>query len=411
MNKSSLVKTLLPVIILLGAAIVAVVLIASKKPPEKKPAETKAFLVDAQQVSRESVQFAVETQGNVLPQNQTDISAQVSGRVAELSEVFVAGGMFEKGDVLVTLEQYDYETELKLAEAELAQAQAALTEELARGEVARQEWQSVNSMAPPELGLRKPQLAREQANVKAALAKLERAKRNLDRTQIRAPYNGLVVSRDVDIGQFVSVGMQIGTLYSTDVAEVRLPVADSDMAFIDLERGFQQKDNVVLQARVNGVRHQWHADLVRSEGVLDSASRVSYVVARVEDPYNRGAQQNEDMPLRFGQFVQANISAGQSRDLFVLPRSILRLDQTVLTVNNDNELHITPVDVARTNAEKVYISAGLKEGDKVIMSAVPNPFEGMKVRLSGEENNSPNLGENDKPDTSEKVEVGAQADE
>ncbi|WP_018981557.1 efflux RND transporter periplasmic adaptor subunit [Salinimonas chungwhensis] len=410
MKKSSVVKTLLPVIIIAAAVVVLVVLVMSKQPPEKKTAETKAFLVDTRQVNRESVNFEVQTQGNVLPKNQTQISAQVSGRVASLSEVFVAGGMFQKGDVLVTLEPQDYETELKLAEAEMAQAQAALAEEVARGEVARQEWRSVNTEAPPELGLRKPQLASQKANVKAAEAKLERAQRNLERTRIRAPYNGLVVSRNIDIGQFVSMGTQIGTLYSTDVAEIRLPVADSDMAFIDLQQGLREQENVILQARVNGIRHQWRADLVRSEGILDSASRVSYVVASVEDPYNRDDQSEQDMPLRFGQFVQASISAGQPRQLFVLPRSVLRLDQTVLTVNADNELEINPVDVARTDAEHVYIAEGLNEGDQVVISAVPNPFSGMKVRLASETDTPPEES-SDAPDSSDDVKLGAQANE
>lgn len=410
MKHLSWLKSILPLLIILGAVVIAIVLIQSKSPPEKKPAETKAFLVDAQPVSRQQVNFAVKSQGNVVPQNQTAISAQVSGKVIELADVFVAGGMFEQGDVLVRLETQDYETEVKLAEAELAQAQAALTEETARGKVAEQEWRSVNSTAPPELGLRKPQLAREQANVKAAQAKLERAQRNLDRTTIRAPYNGLVVSRNVDIGQFVSIGSQLGLLYSTDVAEIRLPVSDSDMAFIDLQQGLAENDNVRLQAKVNGLRHEWVANLVRSEGVLDDTSRVSYVVARVNDPYNRDKQGKADLPLRFGQFVEAQISAGKSRDLFVLPRSVLRLDQTVLTVNGDNELQIKPVDVARTDAQQVYIAAGLEEGEKVVMSAVPNPYEGMKVRFA-DETPVTNPDDEDQPARSSRVEVGAQADE
>ena len=192
MKNSILVKSGLPLVIILVGLAIAVVLVSSRKPPEQVPVEIPAFLVDAKEIQSEQVSFIVKSQGNVVPRNKTALSAQVSGQAVSLSDSFIAGGSFKKGDVLATLEQDDYKTDLKLAEAELAQAQAALQEEIARGKVAEQEWRSVNSVAPPELGLRKPQLAKEQANVKAAEAKLERAKRNLARTQITAPYNGIV---------------------------------------------------------------------------------------------------------------------------------------------------------------------------------------------------------------------------
>ncbi|QPG04427.1 efflux RND transporter periplasmic adaptor subunit [Salinimonas marina] len=397
-------KAGIPLVIVLVAIVLAVVLVKSKQPPPTEPVETKAFLVDAEPVSRTAVTFTVSSQGNVIPNHRTNLSAQVSGKVVDISDNFVAGGMFDKGEVLVTLESDDYQTEISLAEAQLAQAQAALTEEMARGEVAKTEWQSVNSGIPPELGLRKPQLAREQANVKAAQARLERARRNLQRTEIRAPYNGLVVSRDIDIGQFVGLGSTVGTLYSTDIAEIRLPVADSDMAFIDLDQGIGRKHNVLLKARVNGMSQQWRASLVRSEGVLDEASRVSYLVARLPDPYQRNSEGGQPL-LRFGQFVEAEITTGKQRDLFVLPRSVLRLDQTILTVNDDNEIQIKPVEVARTNASQVFIADGLENGERVVLSAVPNPYNGMQVRLPGDEPQPPEIDE-DTPDETEQVKVG-----
>lgn len=184
MKNSVLMKSGIPLGIIIVAFIAAAIMISSRKPPEQVPVEVPAFLVDAKTTTSEPVNFIVKSQGNVVPRNKTSLSAQVSGQVISLSDNFIAGGTFKKGDVLATLEQDDYKTDLKLAEAELAQAQAALQEEIARGKVAEQEWRSVNSVAPPELGLRKPQLAKEQANVKAAEAKLERAKRNLQRTKL-----------------------------------------------------------------------------------------------------------------------------------------------------------------------------------------------------------------------------------
>lgn len=394
MKNSFLVKSGLPLLIILVAIIAAAVMISSKKPPEQQEIEMPAFLVDAKPFHAEPVKFIVKSQGNVVPRNQTSLSAQVSGRVVSMSEAFIVGGIFKKGEVLLTLEQDDYKTELKLAEAELAQAQAALEEEIARGKVAAQEWRSVSNVAPPELGLRKPQLAKEKANVKAAEAKLERAKRNLARTEIRAPYNGIVVARNADLGQFIASGASVGTVYSTDTAEVRLPITDSDLMFVNIGSQSEAQATVRLTATVGGIQRTWQGKLVRSEGVLDSGSRVIYAVVEVEDPYQFN---NPDLvPLRFGQFVEAEIMAQQERELIVLPRSVLRLDNTIVTVTDDRKLAIKPIEVARTTATKVFVSAGIEDNTLVVTSAVPNPYNGMKVRLPGDEPQKPEEAQKDK---------------
>lgn len=402
MKDSILVKSGIPLIILIVAIVAAAIMISSRKPPESFPVETQAFLVEANAVNSQSVNFVVNSQGNVVPKNKTAFSAQVSGRVVSLADNFVVGGMFQQGDVLAVLEQADYITEVQLAEAELAQAIAALEEEVARGKVAEQEWRSVNSIAPPELGLRKPQLAKEQANVKAAEAKLERAKRNLARTEIRAPYNGIVVERNIDLGQFVSVGASVAMLYSTDVAEVRLPITDNDLVYVDVNSS-SAKPTVSLRATVGGITQFWQGTLARTEGVLDASSRVVYAVVEVLNPYNQSA--TGQSPLRFGQFVQAEITASESHNLTVLPRSLLRFDNTILTVNGEREIAIKPVEVVRTTTEDVFISAGLDANDLVISSPVPNPYNGMKVRLPGDEPELPPEAQNDVADDTESVSV------
>ncbi|KXJ61032.1 MAG: efflux transporter periplasmic adaptor subunit [Alteromonas sp. Nap_26] len=402
MKNSILMKSGIPLVIIIVAFVAAAVMISARKPPEQVPVEVPAFLVDAKEVYSENVSFIVHSQGNVVPRNKTTLSAQVSGQVVSLSENFIAGGRFKKGDVLATLEQDDYRTDLKLAEAELAQAQAALQEEIARGKVAEQEWRSVKSVAPPELGLRKPQLAKEQANVKAQEAKLERAKRNLSRTQIIAPYNGIVVERNIDLGQFVSTGSSIGMIYSTDTAEVRLPITDSDLMFVSIASQKSEGAPVKLSATVGGVMRSWQGKLVRSEGVLDTGSRVIYAIVEVEDPYSVHGERGA--PLRFGQFVEAQITSRQTENLMVLPRSILRLDNTILTVNDNREIEIKPVEIARTTAKDVFIQSGLGEGSLVVTSAVPNPYNGMKVRLPGDEPVLSDEAKTDKGEDKDKIE-------
>mgnify|MGYP001038930819 CR=1 FL=1 len=380
-------RTLIPLGIIVLAVIATVALIALKPEPEKKEVDVKAFLVDAKPIFYEDVEFLVYSQGSVQPKNKTTLSTQVSGRVIAINDAFNEGGFFEKGEVLVELESDDYQTDLLLAEAELARAQASLDEEIARGQVAEREWASVNSGARPQLGLRKPQLAREQANLKAASANLERAKRNFERTKIRAPYDGLVKSRTVDLGQFMTMGSQIGEVFSTGVAEVRLPLTDNDVSFLgDLRT---EQPQVTVAADVAGKRHFWQGKLVRDESVLDEARRVIYGVVEITDPYNLKGETHSSA-LKFGRFVSATISGVTAENIAKLPRFVMRLDGTVLTVDEDRKLQINSVDVVRADEDFVYIGNGLPSNHQVVMSAVSTPYNGMPVRFIGEEaNNEP----------------------
>jgi RND family efflux transporter MFP subunit len=376
---STLKKVGIPIIILSCAFATVAVMMFLKPAPEKGEVTSDAFLVEAQPIFTENVEFLVYAQGVVTPKHRTMLSSQVSGLVVSISESFDEGGFFKKGDVLVELESDDYKTDLLLAEAELASAQAALDEEIARSEVAQREWSSINSGTPPELGLRKPQLAREQASVKAAMASLERAKRNLTRTKITAPYDGLVKSKMIDLGQFVTMGVQIGEVFSTNTAQVRLPLTDNDVTFIgDLKT---QQPTVSLSADIAGKRHFWQGILVRDEAVLDEARRVIYGVVEISDPYNLQGNQHPNT-LKFGRFVSAAISGLTATNVIKLPRYVLRLDGTVLTVTNADTIQINAVEVMRADEDFVYISAGLPINHKVVMSAVSTPYNGMPVRFT-----------------------------
>lgn len=376
-------KSGLPIIILLAAVVVMVVLIMNKPKPEIKEVEEKAFLVDVMPVEITDITYTVRSQGTVVPKVQSALTSQVSGIIESVSDVFVTGGMFQAGDILVTLEQADRKTELKLAQAELARAEAAYELELARGKVAEEEWRSVgrSATAAPELGLRKPQLDSEKANLKAAQANLERAQRNLERTVIRAPYNGMITQKNVDIGQFVNTGMVLAQLANTDVAEVRLPLTDSDLAYLNLASS--EVGNVILYANVGGGLTQWPARLTRDEGVLNSQNRVIYAIAEVLDPYTRDADTAHKV-LRFGAFVRAEITGLSADNMVVLPRNLVRLDGTVLLVDDDNRIEIRDVEVQRADDDDIYISAGLQVGEHIITSAVPNAFAQMPVRIAGE---------------------------
>lgn len=374
----------LPMLFILLAIVISIALVMSKEKPQRKPKAAKIPVVQIMEAILSDPTFNVQSQGVVSPKHITLLSSQVNGRVDWKSDVFIEGGMFKQGDVLIQLEKDDYVTDVKQAEAELARATAALQEERARGKVAEVEWNTIKKSIAPELGLRKPQLAKEEANVKAAEAVLERARRNLKRTAVLAPFDGIVKTQNVEVGQFVGVGVQLGTLFDTNVAQIRLPLKQSDFAYLNLDKSDSVSGSrVTLTATVAGRMKTWQAVITRDEGLIDDTSRVMFAVAEIPDPYRL---KQDGSVLKFGTFVSASIVGKQAKKVAVVPRSALRLDNTVVLVDSSDKLMTIPVEVAMTDGSEVWISQGIAEGDRLVVSSLANPKNGTLVSVSGPTN-------------------------
>lgn len=379
-------RKLLPPGIILFCITVVVLLSIFKPEPQQRSQERPAVLVNVLSAEKQDVRFQISSQGTVEPRHQTNLVAEVSGRVVALADDFVAGGFFEAGEMMLQIDPSDYRVMVQEARANLAQAQAALEEELARAQVAKEEWASIEAGKIPPLGLREPQVASAVANVDSAKARLAKAERDLDRTTIRAPFAGLLRNRNVDLGQYVGTGTAIGMLLGTDVAEVRLPMSDRDLAYLDLPRHGEELSaelDVRLTSNVAGETITWLGKLVRSEGVLDEASRVIYAVIEVQDPYNLAGQRHPQ-PLRFGRFVQAQVAGMQADDMVVVPRYAVTARNTVWLVNENRELEEREITIRRTDGNDVYVSAGLQDGDKVLLTQLANPLPSMRVRLESD---------------------------
>ena len=301
----TLLRRLSPLFILLLFVVGAIALMSTKEAPEQKPEEMPVPIVDVTQVEQQTVSLNLPSYGVVTPKYKTQLVTEVQGRMLSISPQFVAGGIVKKGDQLAQIEPSDYEADLMQAEATLAQATAALNEEIARGEVAKIEFKGYDKGLPPELGLRIPQLKKEQANVKYAQAALARAQRNLARTVIRAPFDGIIKARNVDLGQYVTLGTNLGELYDTSIAEIRLPISNDDLAY--LESVDHPDTQVTLSASLAGKENTWMGNIIRSEGVIDADNRMVYLVAEIKDPYLREHKTQGSLPLKYGSFVNAVI--------------------------------------------------------------------------------------------------------
>ncbi len=373
-------RYIMPIVILAAGIGIMFALSSMKKPPEEKAKVDNTPIVAIEAITLAPMTLNVNSYGIVKPKYETELVSQVSGQVVELSNAFVRGGFVKKGQLLARIDPSDYEAALMDAQANLASAKAAFKTEMAQGKVAETEWKHITDAAPTELSLRKPQLAQELARVKAAQAAVLRAKRNMERTEIVAPYDAMIDSRNIGLGSFVAMGSPIGKVLSTDVAEIRLPVADNQLKFLQ-DHG--QNAEVILHAEFAGEEQQWQATIARNEGVIDNKSRMNYLVASINDPYN--LNKSRQNILQFGAYVKADIQGKYLNNATLIPRHLV-IDGKVALFDKNAKLHFAPVNIVRQQGANVVVSEGLLQGDQLIVSALDYPVDGMKLALLSDEN-------------------------
>ncbi|MEM7582034.1 MAG: efflux RND transporter periplasmic adaptor subunit [Acidobacteriota bacterium] len=382
-------KLILPLVIILLSAFATRALVKSRPEVETRESEPLAPLVRVLEVASQDLTFDVQAQGTVLPRTETTLVAQVPGEIVSISRNFETGGFFDRGEVLVTLDARDYEVAVRRARAQVAQAELALVQQEAEAKVAIEEWNELGEEGEPSaLVMRQPQMAQARAGLEASRAELEKAELDLERTSIRAPFAGRVRAKQVDRGQFLPKGAVLATIHATDYAEIRLPVPADQLSYLDLPFTFRNGQRnrpgptARLWASFGRDRHSWQGRIVRTEGELDSRSRMMNLVARVEDPYGAGQDPGRP-PLAVGLFVEAEIEGRSVADLIVLPRSALRPSgdrYRVLVVDDEDRLRFRDVEVARLEGEQAMIAAGLESRERVCVTPLDVVTEGMQVR-------------------------------
>jgi RND family efflux transporter MFP subunit len=359
---------LIPGIIVVAIA-VAMALSQMKPEPPKREKKNLDPLVELLLLEVSSERFRIRSQGTVRPRTRTVLSAEVSGSIVDISPKFIAGGVFQKDEVLMRIDPSNYTVGVSKAEALVKQRQIEFD--------GAKKLRSQGYRAESELASAAAALASAQAEVVGA-------RRNLERTFIRLPYEGMVLSKDTDIGQFVAPGTQLGVAFATDLAEVRLPLTDLDLAFVEMPganeisgTGAVNGPQVKLTAVQKGELVEWAARIVRSEGVVDERSRVTYAVAQIVDPYQLDG---DGTPLPVGTFVAADIIGTSVMDVIRVPRTALRGSDQVLIVNDENKIEIRTVDVIRTDDRYAYLIGGVSAGERITTTAIEAPTNGMSVR-------------------------------
>lgn len=384
-----LLKVLIPLMIVAAGVYAAWRMIETRPAVETAVPEKIVPLVRVVEVQPENIRLSIHSQGTVTARTVTELIPEVSGKVIDASDSLAAGGFFEKDEVLLQIDDKDYLLAWERAKAEWAQADLRLKQEEAEAEVAKREWADLgDEETTSALVLREPQVAQARAALAAAEAAMEQAERDVGRTQIQAPFDGRVRQESVDVGQYVSRGASLAQLYSVDIAEVRLPLSNEDLAYVNIPLSFRDEEEtgaggpeVLLKALWAGREYVWKGEIVRTEGEIDPNTRMIYAVAQVEDPYAHGDDPSRP-PLAVGMFVEAEILGKRKPGVVVLPRAAIRESATVFVIDEDNKLRFRPVEIFRQERERVLVESGLKEGELVCISPMETVVDGMEVQVS-----------------------------
>ncbi len=378
--------------LLLAAAIIGGgIIIASyylKTPPKAKPRIKKAKipLVQITQAKRESPDYTTQAMGTVVESTVIFLSPLVGGELIKINPHFTPGGFFSEKEPLATINPIDFELSLIQLQNEAAKAQSALTLEMGNQKIALKEFEILDQEVHPEeksLMLRQPQLQTAKANLGIIEAKVKQAQLNLARTTIKAPFNGIVLSKNVHLGSKVTSNSSIAKIAGTDEFWIQFTLPARDLCWLTIPEDGSSIGSAVRvylsgRNRTNSYRTGY---ISRLDASVEQGSKMAVLYATVQDPLCL-REENRDKPkLLLGSFVRMNITGKQLQDVLVIDREHLRENNTIWIMTGDRTLRIQPVDIKAQTKDKVYIDADIRPDENIITSSLTAPVNGMQLRL------------------------------
>ncbi len=382
-NRSYGQKSAIGVIgVVLAVGSVIALMASLKSKPEPQPlAEPAPSKVETMVVTPRTARISVTSQGSVSPLRSIKLISEVGGRVLGVASDYADGGFFEADIALVTIDDRDYQAALAQAKADVAKAKELYALERGRARQAKREWRDLGNPDANALFLREPQVASAKSAVDAALANLDRARLNLERTHVSVPFSGRIQAKHVDIGQYVSPGTVIADVYSTEAFLIRLPLTDKQVAKVSLPFTATTKTDdlpdVLISTVYGGKQFTWRGKIVRTEASLDLKSRVTYAIAEINDPYQNPTLDSRP-PLAVGMYVSAEILGVEMDNVVKIPRKVVLKENQVMVVDTDDEIRFKKVNIIQSKDEDAIVS-GLEKGDRVLLTRVPYAVAGLKV--------------------------------
>ncbi len=379
-------QVVLAIAVLVGSAGVARYMMKNRPAPKRKRRQPHATMVQVIQVQPNRERVLIKATGTVRAAQQVTLHPQVKGEVRSISSEFLPGGVFKRGDVLLAIDSLDYRIALRQASAVLAQARASLKIEEGRQAIAQREYRLLGksaSGASTDLVLRKPQLRAAKANVESAAATYRKAALNLKRTTLRAPFNAVIQTRDVNIGTRVVESTRLAKLVGTDAYWVELVVPVDQLRWIRFPATTAQPGTKVrVYDSTGGQSPKYRVGRVRRLAPdLEEQGRMARLIVRVEDPLTLTPANTGKLRLLIGSYVKAEIVGNPLSSVFALPRRALRGANQVWLLGTKSRLEIRTVTVAHRGVDRVLVSGGLKAGDRLVLTDLTTPVQGMRLRV------------------------------
>lgn len=381
-------KAILPLLVVLMALVLTFVLVKSRKLPAPHETSYLGPLVEVMPIAKTRHQIIVTGTGTVQSRREVNITPQVKGRVVEIADELVAGGVFRKGELLLAIEAADYELAIALARSSLAAAELDLLRNQNLAELARKEWYALNSgsstIEPDPLVVYEPQLKSARAQLEAASANVKQAELNLQRTRLFAPFDCYVRSEQVEMGQFLNAGSAVASLVGIDLMEVVVPLPLDELAWLRIPRGSveQTGSKATIELQSGGRTFQWHGTISRALGEIDPHNRMARIVVTVAEPFKSGQGRealllNDLLP---GMFVEVRLLGEELADVFAVPRGALHDNDSLWVVDGENRLQIRAVEILRREREEVLIRSGVSADERIVLTNLSGAAQGMLLR-------------------------------
>lgn len=377
-------RLLVPLGIILLGLTVALILTWTAPEPEQRERQQQPRLVEVTTVSRGDEPALIRAWGEVIPAREVALQPRVSGTVLDTTEALEPGARAREGELLLRIDPADFALAVEQRRAELERARAQLQLERGNQVVAQQEFELLGESVSGEeraLMLRRPQLDSARASVSAAEAALDQARLNLDRSRLKAPFDAVVLSREVTRGAQVSSNTTVARLAGTDEYWVELSVPVSQLQWIRLPRDGGEPSEVTLFHDGVWEGASRSGTVLRLKGDLETRGRMARLLVRVPDPLALESGDPDVPPLLLGSFLRADITGRTLEGVVALERAWLRDNDRVWVMNDEHRLEIREVDVVLRSAGTVYVRDGLADGERVVTSSITVPADGMRLRL------------------------------
>lgn len=356
-----------PVLTVLIITFVLISIMIKLKPEIDRKAETEFVpMVDTMKIKSIDFVVPIKTEGMVLPKTKINFSSESVGKIVWIADSFTTGGEFKRGDLLVKIDPRDYQLAITRSQANVSARLANLELEQAKSDLAKSDWKKYGKKGKPSaLNLNLPQVASAKAALEGAKADLDLAKRNLEKTQVVAPFNGTIITKNSDVGQFVNVGTNLAVIASTEAAEIRVSLTDVQLSESGLTASLIKPKVKISSEEIK--QTQWLGVVAHVEAQRDARTLMNYVVIHVDHPFVQ-----QDQALRFNTFVTVQFEGKVLQSVFPLQRNYLMLNDRIKVLDNNSKLLIKPVEISYSDEDFVYVSSGLNADDLVITTQLPN---------------------------------------